>query len=1018
MKRPSPWRLFGLILLLVGMLLAQIPAALSAPAGQVEEGVLYVAIIWHQHQPVYFKDPETDLYIRPWVRVHATKDYLDMAAMLLDYPDVHATFNITPSLIRQLDDFAAGARDLYWAMAEIPADALSDAEKLFILERFFDINPRLIARFPRYQELADSRAALGNDGALAAWTADDFRDLQVLFNLAWTDPDFLAEEPLAGLVALGAGFSEEDKTVVFDEHLRIIQDVLPFHAAMQEAGQIEVTMTPFAHPILPLLVDSNVASVAMPEAELPSRYVYGQDARAQVDLGVEFYEDHFATAPRGMWPAEGSVSPQVIQMIANAGIQWIATDEGVLARSLPDVEGFTRDNNDVVQQADELYRPYTVTGGRGGEVAIIFRDRLISDKVGFEYSGMEGADAAADFVGRLNDIQAQLAEEGAAGPNLVTVLLDGENAWEYYPNDGKDFLNEMYRLLSEAENLRTVTPSEYLAMTGEPRAIENLWPGSWINADFSTWIGEDEENQAWEYLLATRQALADAEDSLDAATYQAALDLMYIAEGSDWFWWYGADQNSGNDGSFDEQFRGYLRQIYELIGGDVPGFVQVPVIPQQPQQAEQPFVDVFTPVIDGVGADEWADAARYALGEGPLTTLYAGVDDTSIYLRLDAAGDFADLAGSRFGFYFTVPDSSFAPGAFVRNSESIIGFGARRMVEVNYAASGALSGTVYTTNSQGSWGVNGSAGPVNLPVEGIAVDGSTLEVAIPLDYLSAAWEPGARFNLRLAATVDDDVLLYPPLGPALLALPDEEVSNPVVVVEDPTGDDHGPGAYAYPTDAVFRGGSYDATGLVIGYDDESLVIRVNFRGPVENDWGAPNGMGIHTVDVYIDVDGPDSGDRLLLPGRNAALPPDYAWDYAIWAEGWTPGIFRPGEEGPVEVDGALEITTNPGQRRITIRASRSAIPGDPAAWSYAVVVAGQEGYPASGVWRIRDVLVNAEQWRIGGGPDDTNHTRILDVLYPEDGVQEALLSDYPPSQANVGELGPDDFGQVPVLTAE
>ncbi len=370
----------------------------------IEDGKLYVAIIWHQHQPVYFKDPVTGIYERPWVRVHAAKDYLDMAAILKQYPQIHTTFNLTPSLIRQLDDIASGAKDLYWVVAEISADKLSEEQKLFVLDRFFDINPSIIARFPRYQELSQMR---GED-ALQTWTPQDFRDLQVLFNLAWTDPDWLAEEPLASLVAKGRDFNEGDKATVFAEHLRLVREVIPLHAEMQRSGQIEITMTPFAHPILPLLVDSDLARIAMPDADLPSRLVYGQDAVAQVELGVQLYQQHFDISPRGMWPAEGSVAQQVVSMVAKAGIQWIASDEDVLAGSLAEIIDFTRDNNDTVQQANVLYQPYAVQGARGDPVAIIFRDHLLSDKVGFEYSGMPGVLAATDFIGRLDAIRTQL----------------------------------------------------------------------------------------------------------------------------------------------------------------------------------------------------------------------------------------------------------------------------------------------------------------------------------------------------------------------------------------------------------------------------------------------------------------------------------------------------------------------------------------------------------------------------------------------------------------------------------
>ncbi len=1008
MQRMAWWRFIG-VLAVVAMLRQTLPA-LAQGSDQMADEPLFVALIWHQHQPIYYKDPDTGVYSRPWVRVHGAKDYLDMATILEAYPDVHVTFNYTPSLIRQIQDILAGAKDDYWVVAEVPAEDLTPAQQRFLLERFFDTNRRIIARFPRYQQLLTMRDDAGVDAALESWTAEDFRDLQVLFNLAWTDPDWLAQEPLASLVARGRGFSEADKVVVFGEHLRLLAEVLPAHARLQQAGQIEVTMTPFAHPILPLLVDSDVAAVAMPEADLPTRFVFGQDAVAQVELGAALYEEVFGVAPRGMWPAEGSVSPQIVQMVANAGIQWIATDEEVLARSLPDVEGFTRDSSDTVRQPDALYRPYIVTGGRGGQVAILFRDKVISDLVGFRYSGMSGEQAAADLMTRLDNIQAALRASGAEGPHLVTILLDGENAWEHYENDGKAFLHGMYRRLSEAEHIRTVTPSEFLALADEPRQIENLWPGSWITPDFGTWIGEDEENLAWEYLLETRLALQQAEPRLSAAVREQAFEAMYSAEGSDWFWFYGADQDSGQDWAFDEMFRGHLQRVYDLIAVEPPSFVFIPVIPQSAQPVDRAATGPLAVTVDGVAAEvEWDAAAFYAGAvDSPVEGLYYGFDDEQFYLRVDAALG----AEAALGFYFRTPDA-LPVNAYTRYEQPgdspLLGFGANRLLEVTLAE-GAVSAGLFDADGGGDW-------LAAAPVEAVARGEDVIELAIPLAVLSPAARSGNGLNLRLVAVAATDAPaeVMPPVGPALAVLPDTAVPNVVLDVQDPEGDDHGPGTYTYPRDVVFRRGAYDITAFVVGYDDQDVIFRLNFRGPVENDWGAPNGMGIHTVDVYIDTDGPQNGARLLLPGRNAALPPEYAWDYAVWAEGWTPGVYRPGEEGPVQVDGAMTILTNPGQRRITIRVSRSILPGDPADWAYAVTVASQEGYPAAGVWRIREVQPAAEQWRVGGAPAGTNPTRLIDVVYPEAGVQEALLSDFPLSNANVDSLGPDDFGQIPVI---
>jgi alpha-amylase/alpha-mannosidase (GH57 family) len=977
----------------------------------IDEEKLYVAIIWHQHQPVYFKDPETGVYERPWVRVHAAKDYLDMAAILQGYPQIHATFNITPSLIRQLDDISAGAKDLYWVHAEIPAEELSDDQKQFILDRFFDINPKIVDRFPRYQELSRARG----EEALTTWNAQDFRDLQVLFNLAWTDPDWLRNEPLASLVTKGEGYTEADKGIVFDEHLRLVREVIPLHAELQSAGQIEVTMTPFAHPILPLLVDSELARVALPDADLPTRFVYGQDAVAQVELGVELYQDHFGMAPRGMWPAEGSVAERILAMVSTAGIRWIATDEDVLEGSLPEIAGFTRDSDDAVQQADELYRPYAVQGARGDPVAIIFRDHLISDKVGFEYSGMPGELAAADFIERLEDIHARLNMEGAEGPHLVTVLLDGENAWEYYDNDGKAFLHEMYRLLSESEDLATVTPAEYLdalAEYGEDlRQIDTLWAGSWIDGTFSTWIGEEEENQAWEYLGRTREALREAAPGLDEATLEQAMLLMYIAEGSDWFWWYGADQNSGSDESFDRQYRSYLEQIYMLIGEKVPDFVHVPVIVQRPQVPDQEPLDLLTVTADGVPAEgEWSDAGYYELTEGGLTALYYGFDQENLFLRVDSQDGFSD--GTVLGFYLSTPESG-ATNAYSRY-ETLLGFGVKQLIEVTFEG-GQPVGKVYAADGAGGWKLYAPWIP---QLDTVAVRDGTLEVVAPFTSFTTSARSGDRINVRVVVSqAETDIAVVPPDGPALATIPDLPIPNVFVEIADPTNDDHGPGDYVYPNDQVFKPGVFDMTGVTIGYDDEDYIFRVQFRGPVINEWGSPNGLSIQTIDIYIDTDGGASGDRMLLPGRNAALVGDHAWDYAIWAEGWTPGVYAPSEEGPVQIDTGFTILTNPGQRRVTIRVPKNLLGGDPLNWGIAVVVLSQEGYPSSGVWRVRDVQLEAEQWRIGGGTGSPTDTRIMDILWPKgnEPTQEAFLVNQNPIGVDIDSLDPDQFPQVPMI---
>jgi len=989
------------------------------PSPAVEEP-LYLAIIWHQHQPLYFKDPATGVYQKPWVRLHAAKDYVDMAAMLEQYPDIQVTFNLTPSLLRQLLDLESGAKDLYAVHTVIPAAALTDEQKDFIRNRFFDINPKIIARFPRYQEIADDRENSDN------WDTQTWLDLQVLFNLAWTDPDWLAEEPLTSLVAKERDFAEGDKAIVLKEHARLVAEVIPLHKRLQDEGRIEVTMTPFFHPILPLLLDSNLASVAVPDIELPPRYTYGFDAVAQINLGVDFYTKTFGQPPKGMWPAEGAVAQGIVGMVARAGIQWMASDEEVLARSLGKTS-FARNSREVVQDADGLYRPYIVSS-RGDQMYIIFRDKVISDKVGFTYSGSPGLAAARDFVNRILAIRAQLEGSGATGPHLVSVILDGENAWEYYPNDGKEFLHNMYRLLQEEQKkgtIRTITPSAYVSRFPEQPKIEDLWDGSWVSPDYLTWIGEDEENRAWDYLGRVRAFVEKKKHNLDEDTLAAVMDAIYTAEGSDWFWWYGADQDSGDDMSFDLQFRRTLQRVYELMGEEVPTFLKVPVIPQRAVAPVAGASAVITPTIDGLAREEeWQGGGYYTEEQGVIAQLWYGFDTQTLYLRVDARRPWAEVGKeTRLGFYLTRPGGGTEqPFSRIGAGETLLGFGANVLVEVTIAGQGATA-AFYTVDETGAY----TPSEARLPV---GVSASAVELAVPYAVFG---KPDAGDVFRLRAVVSEggvrDIQIVPGAGPAQLVAPDLGLTRPILTIADPSGDDHGPGGYVYPLDSVFGARAYDLTEFAVAEDDNNLIFRFTFAGKLNNSWGAPNGMGIHALDVYIDA--AEGGERKLLPGRNAALPADSGWEFAVWAEGWYPGLYGPPtaeSPSPVQIGdiSTLNIVSDPGQNKITIRVPKNVLVGslgveaiEPASWRYLAIVMSQEGYPSGGVWRIRDVEATAKQWRLGGGPNDTNHTRIIDVAWPAGATptQEEMLSNYKPSQEiNMDLLGPDDFAQLPMVS--
>lgn len=959
---------------------------------------LYVSIVWHQHQPFYATDPETGLVAAPWVRLHAAKDYVDMLTILDKYPQIHATFNLTPSLIKQLDDLAAGKHDIAWEMTLVPADELTTKQKTYLLERFFDTNGKVIARFPRYEELLDKRGGTAVnqiDAAIAKWSAQDFRDLQVLFNLAWTDPDFLAASPLAELAARGRDFTEADKKIVLDLHESLIKQVIPLHAAKQQSGQIEVTTTPYSHPILPLLIDTDLARIAVPDIVLPSRFSYGRDAVEQLTRGIALYESHFGQLPEGIWPAEGSVAEEIIGPVYRTGIKWILTDEVILAKSIG--ADFTRDANDMISTPELLYRPYAASERNDQPVAIFFRDTTLSNNVSFDYSQIPANEAVADFMAGVHSVRdAVKAKPG--GPFVLTVILDGENAWEWYDNDGKDFLNGVYSALSSDQTIQTVTPSEFLELNQTPlKMIDTLFAGSWDGGDFKTWIGEQEENKAWGYLSTSRAVLEEylrgvkkgqvGEDNL-----AQAVDAMLAAEGSDWFWWFGTDKDSGNDPAFDYQFRETLGQMYDALDLPRPEYLTVPIIYPIPIEPQRPLTALSSPVVDGKeAAGEWTSAGSFQFGETSPTRLAFAFSKELLSLRIESPPE------DPYSIYLKVPAIQLG-AAFSEEGHQVMGMDATHRLEVADGKVGLFS-----------W--NGTTWESIEGAEVKAVEDVAMEISFPQTLLWPTLDTGDALIMRIAT----NSILLPDSAPGRMLVPDLGRITWMVNIDDIVGDDHGPGNYVYPSDGVFVDGVLDLVNFKAGTDEESFVFRIEMRGPVDNPWGSPNGLAIQTVDIYIDVDGSNNGTRLLRNARNTAFTSNFAWDYAITAAGWNSGFFTAADPEIADPNVSLTIITDPGRRNILVKIPRGSISGDMTNWAFGVAVYSQDGY---GPNNIREILPVAERWRVGGAPQGvTNYTRIMDYLWRagDTPTQEEMLSNYVPQSGLSSDLSADEFPLVQMI---
>jgi alpha-amylase/alpha-mannosidase (GH57 family) len=588
-------------------------------------GKLFLNIIWHQHQPLYL-DPEDDQLRGPWVRTHGTKDYYDMAAMLEQYPGVHCNINLTSSLIWQLQEYYVerlkpfvdvkknivktkqflarwkGKTDPWIDLALRPTSHFTSQDLNILIHNPWNalyVTDVMLARFPQYQALKEK---VRQHQPLEE---QDLREIKFWFFLAYFDPDFLERrvhlpdksvvdlsdiimKHADGTYILRRTVTEEDCNRIVAETYKILSNILPVHRKLlyhppTHKGQIEITTTPFYHPILPLVYDSALAKTSQPDAPFPGRFSYPQDANAQVAKSVGYYRSIFGVRPLGMWPAEGSVAQEIIPCLAENGIMWIATDEQILYRSTPGNL--------------PCYYPYRAGQGNDKSIAVVFRNTSLSDKIGFEYQHLTGEDAANDFVANILGFLPGDGEDD----RLLTVILDGENAWEWYKydNDGKNFLHLLYRKLStlhEEEKVTSVTMSEYILGNPERkvpshpiagmRRIDWLYPGSWINANYDTWIGSPEKNRAWEYLRIVREdlELADVPQpppdakiprvNTKAWFASKAWEEMYAAEGSDWFWWYGTRQNvPGGIAPFENAFMTHLRNVYRYArraGGTLP----------------------------------------------------------------------------------------------------------------------------------------------------------------------------------------------------------------------------------------------------------------------------------------------------------------------------------------------------------------------------------------------------------------------------------------------------------------
>ena len=599
-----------------------------------------IVFLFHMHQP-YYIDLAENKSVMPWVRLHGIKGYYDIPYLISKLDKTKITVNLVPSLIEQILLYSERRiTDTFLDLSLKHPSLMSEDEKFFLIDNFFSVNRKnFIETNERYFELLKLRGESEDIDALkknlAFFKEQDLIDLQALFNLSWFG--FAARHEFEEINALSKkqSFTFDDVRKIIDIQFKVIERIIPLYKELFSKGRIDISVSPYFHPILPLIIDSDIARVCLPEKPLPPRFSFEKHARWHVEDAVSFFEKIFGRKPSGMWPSEGSVSDETLELIASCGIKWIATDEGILEKS-----GFEGKN-----KLDFLYKPYSFRN----KLNCFFRDRELSDKIGFVYYNMKTGEAVSDF---LNSVE-RIVKFSKENP-VIPVIFDGENPWEFYPDYGEDFLKSLFVAIEECDFAETSLFSEFSGNSALP-VIQNIWPGSWINSNFAIWIGHSETNTAWSYL---RRAASFFEEKSaefgDSEAYRKAKKEIMVAEGSDWFWWYGDDFQVKGQEKFDLLFLKHLSNVYRFLGEEVPLYLKTPIKKSKEFFSVNKPKSLVFPSIDGKITDffEWRNAGCFtplssggAMYEGkpPIKKVFFGQDFESVYFAILHEKDFGTI---------------------------------------------------------------------------------------------------------------------------------------------------------------------------------------------------------------------------------------------------------------------------------------------------------------------------------------------------------------------------------------
>ncbi len=621
---------------------------------------LHVAFLWHMHQPWYLLD-HTGTAAMPWVRLHALRDYYDVPR-LMEQKGFPGTINLVPCLLRQIQLLSDNeTNDPYWDILIANPRDLTDSQRSFMVSNFIKVNyANYISKSPRYTELMAKYQATHD---YRSFSEQELFDLQIHYLISWFGETLKKNTEVIKLIILDKNFTTDDKKTLISIANKRISEIIPYYHRLFFNEIIEPSTSPFYHPILPLLCDIRIAKQSNPRTTLPNiDFMYPSDASVQIKNGLEFFVNTLHINPECIWSSEGSLSEEIIPLLIHNGFKVTFGDEDVLKKSQELLYGEPGSSI-----ADSHLRPRKIHRSNS-LIHIFFRDKTLSDNIGFKYYNMEVEDAVNHFLNTLHTIRKSLPEDD--NEYIASIMLDGENAWEYYDHNGLPFLTKLYESLLSDPDIEPTTFKKYLSKNPQIPTLDRLAPGSWIASDFSTWCGDEEKNKAWKILAQTRDNLTRTYDKMDVKTKKEALEHMMIAEGSDWFWWYGETNFTPHMDIFDSLFRHHLKRVYELSDTPLPADITETIHQSarvlEPIQRPMQFIH---PKLDGKPTSyfEWSSAGIYKVSgfrgamhgseKQFLERIFFGFDLQNLYLRLDSNFSLKEFfrEGGEFLLEFTNP---------------------------------------------------------------------------------------------------------------------------------------------------------------------------------------------------------------------------------------------------------------------------------------------------------------------------------------------------------------------------